>query len=432
MHQIYNDIPVWGIPQENALEQIKNCDQDAVRSALMADHHLGYSQPIGGVVAYEHMVSPSGVGYDIACGNKAVLLDIPVDEVRKSIEKIMDDIWGGLSFGIGLANDEKVEYDLFDSKRARKMMDSIKPGLSQKAHAQLGTIGSGNHYVDLFIDEQDRIWCGVHFGSRGFGHAIASHFIKEGGGKDGIDAPPVLFDVDSDLGEQYLEYMEMAGQYAYAGRNWVCNKVAGILGADIIEEVHNHHNYAWMEEHDGEHLWVVRKGATPAWPGQRGFIGGSMGDNAVIVEGIESEENKLGLYSTVHGAGRVLSRTKARGKTKWVRLDRLSNDKDVRHLRERLTAKQHHMVADYEQGHIKDCKIEVSVRDGEVSLGMMRRWVEKMGVELRGAGPDESPHCYKRIVDVLEHHKESIKILHTLRPIGVAMAGNDEYDPYKD
>jgi len=135
------------------------------------------------------------------------------------------------------------------------------------ARNQLGTVGSGNHYVDLFTDEEDRVWIGVHFGSRGLGHKTATHFLKAAGASDGMDVEPCVLSTDSDLGAEYLEAMRLAGDYAYAGRDWVCGRVAQILGAPIVEEVHNHHNYAWREEHEGEQLWVVRKGATPAFPG---------------------------------------------------------------------------------------------------------------------------------------------------------------------
>lgn len=391
MEKIKN-IPVWGSPlDEGAFSQIANCAKDAVHVALMADHHKGYAVPIGGVVAYEDKVSPSGVGFDIACGNKAALLDIPASEVRSKIKTIMDDIWANLSFGIGRNNATRVDHVLFDDDTWK-----LKPvkSMKQMAQNQLGTIGSGNHYVDLFADEEDRVWVGVHFGSRGLGHKTATYFLEAGGAKDGMDVDPLVLDTRSALGEDYLACMGLAGCYAYAGRDWVCAEVARILGAKMVEEVHNHHNFAWKETHQGRELWVVRKGATPAFPGQKGFVGGSMGDISVILEGVESDEGKDSLYSTVHGAGRVMSRTKARGKIN------------------RRT------------GQV--------ISPGVVSREMMLDWVAKKRVELRGAGTDESPHCYKRLPEVLAHHANSVRILHTLTPLGVAMAGENEIDPYKD
>jgi tRNA-splicing ligase RtcB len=389
--QLIDNIPVWGTPDEGALSQIKTCAKTAEKVALMADHHKGYAVPIGGVVAYKDRVSPSGVGYDIGCGNKAVLLDIPGSQIRENISKIMDDVFSTISFGIGRTNSEEVDHPLFDSPTWR--IEAVRP-LKQMARQQLGTVGSGNHYVDLFTDELDRVWIGVHFGSRGLGHKTATWFLKQAGAKDGMDVEPCVIGTDTDLGAQYLEAMQLAGEYAYAGRDWVCKKVAGLLGGTILEEVHNHHNFAWRENHGGEDYWVVRKGATPAFPGQKGFVGGTMGESSVILEGIENDEAKHSLYSTVHGAGRVMGRMEAKGKT--------------------------------------DRKTGQVLRPGKVTEEMMSAWLKRANVELRGAGLDESPDCYKRLSDVLAEHGDSIKILHTLTPVGVAMAGANEHDPYKD
>jgi tRNA-splicing ligase RtcB len=215
--------------------------------------------------------------------------------------------------------------------------------------------------------------------------------MEAGGGKDGMFVEPVVLSVQSALGEDYVPQMILAGQYAYAGRDFVCSHVAKTLGANVLEEVHNHHNFAWKEVHGGVEVWVVRKGATPAFPGQKGFVGGSMGDISVILEGADSEESKQSLYSTVHGAGRVMSRTQAAGKKRKGKRE-----------------------------------------GGLVTREMMDDWVKKAGVELRGAGTDESPHCYKRLPGVLAQHGPTIRILHTLTPIGVAMAGENELDPYVD
>jgi len=390
----YQGIPYWGQePDDQTKQQMQRCQTTSDRCAFMADHHLGYAVPIGGVVAYRDHVSPSGVGYDIACGNKAVRLDADAQEVRRNISTIMDDVFATISFGVGRRNDERVDHDLFDSPAWK--VEAVSP-LKEMARQQLGTVGSGNHYVDIFVDESDRVWVGVHFGSRGLGHKTATWFLKKAGAVDTIHAEPCLLEVDSDLGAQYIEAMTLAGEYAYAGRDWVCDRVARILGANVVEEVHNHHNFAWREEHDGEEMWVVRKGATPAWPGQLGFVGGSMAEPAVIIRGSEggSEEQERALYSTVHGAGRVMGRAQAKGKR------------------------------DHKTGEWK--------RPPLVTERQMMDWVRRSGVELRGAGVDESPQCYKRLDEVLAAHGETIEILHRLMPIGVAMAGANEFDPYKD
>ena len=393
--QKVNGVPVWGTPLDNAVEQMAACVPDAEHVALMADHHLGYAVPIGGVLAYENKVSPSGVGFDIACGNKAVRLDADADYVRTHIAEIMDEIAAAISFGMGRKNKESVEAMLFDAPT----WDDIPAAraLKDTAQAQLGTVGSGNHYVDVFVDGEQAVWIGVHFGSRGLGHKLATHFITAGGGKDGMHVAPVLLRMDEELGQQYWACMELAGEYAYAGRDWVCDRVAGIVGGAITDAVHNHHNYAWQERHFGRELVVIRKGATPCQPGQRSFVGGSMGDISVIIAGREAPESAQALYSTVHGAGRVMSRTRAAGRKRWRR-----------------------------------GKLAVE-SEGEISRGMMERWIAEFNeVELRGAGTDESPHVYKRLPEVLEHHRETIRVLHTLMPVGVAMAGADEFDPYRD
>tara|TARA_B100000686_G_scaffold210428_1_gene217211 strand:+ start:2219 stop:3364 length:1146 start_codon:yes stop_codon:yes gene_type:complete len=378
-YRTHDTIPVWGQLQDSALQQMNNClkHDKAVLAALMADHHHGYVQPIGGVIAYHEAVSPAGVGYDIACGNKAVRLDISAIEVRNNISTIMSDITRDISFGVGSKNKKPVDHAIFNDP-----IWKLEPLIKWKnlAMSQLGSVGSGNHYVDIFVDELNRVWVGVHFGSRGLGHRIATHFIKSGGGKPN-DVSPVVLNVNTNIGQDYLKSMSLAGRYAYAGRNWVCRKISTILGANILEEVHNHHNFAWKELHNDTELWVVRKGATPAYPKQRSFVGGSMGDTSVIIEGLDSNESKKAIYSTIHGAGRIMSRTEAAGK--------------------------------YRNGKRSG---------GKISRQMMLDWIERENVELRGANTDESPHCYRRLTQVLKHHAPTIRVLHKLQPIGVAMA----------
>jgi tRNA-splicing ligase RtcB len=163
--QVINDIPVWGDPLPEAVEQMKNAySYSGEKCALMADHHIGYSVPIGGVVAYEGRICPNGIGFDIACGNKAVRLDCDTNKVRQNIYREMNEIQKHISFGIGRNNKEEVEHELFNDP----LWDDIDllRELLPKARSQLGTVGSGNHYVDVFIDDNARIWVGVHFGSR--------------------------------------------------------------------------------------------------------------------------------------------------------------------------------------------------------------------------------------------------------------------------
>ena len=214
------------------------------------------------------------------------------------------------------------------------MLDAIKDAdfepqraLHETAAKQLGTVGAGNHYVDLFEDEEGWVWVGVHFGSRGFGHRTASGFLALAQGlafdahaKEGeMDSPPVLLHVDTELGQSYIAAMNLAGEYAYAGRDTVVAKVLEILGAQETESVHNHHNFAWRENHFGTDVWVIRKGCTPAFPGQEGFVGATMGEPSVILRGSDSGASQELLYSTVHGAGRVMSRTQGRGQAAHAR-----------------------------------------------------------------------------------------------------------------
>jgi tRNA-splicing ligase RtcB len=309
----------------------------------------------------------------------------------------MDEIACRIAFGVGLPNEERADHPVLDEIREAPV--GFQRELLDLAARQLGTVGGGNHYVDLFRDEQGRVWVGVHFGSRGFGHKTASRYFGQGP----MDSAPELLPIDSELGQEYIAAMELAGRYAYAGRDVVIAKVLEILGARATYEVHNHHNYAWREEHDGEQWWVVRKGCTPAFPGQRGFVGATMAGVSVILEGVESPDSAAAFYSTVHGAGRAMSRTQAAGKFRKVR-DPETGRK--RRLRDSSTAAIHWPA------------VEQEMRD--------------RGIELRGANAEEAPAAYKDLREVLEHHAGTVRVLHELTPVGVAMAPGDILDPYKD
>ena len=351
----YRDAPlkVVGEHDEGTVAQMLNCMAvgNVLAGVICADGHLGYAQPVGGVIAYEKQISISGVGFDIGCGNMAVRLDTPFLAIEDKVGAIIKDVARVISFGIGRTNEERVEHELFDDADAwtRSDMEAYR----QKAGAQLGTVGSGNHYIDLMRDEEGFVWIGVHFGSRGLGHTSATRYLKAAGGKDGMNVPPAVVDEDSEIGQRYIAAMELAGRYAYAGREWVVERVRRIVGGTVTDSIHNHHNYAWRERHGDRDLWVVRKGATPAFPGQRGFIGGSMGDDAVIIEGVDSEASRASLYSTIHGAGRLFGRKEA--KRRFTRAE-------------------------------------------------MDAWLQERGVTLIGGDLDESPMAYRRLPKVLAHH----------------------------
>ncbi|RNC83141.1 MAG: RtcB family protein [Balneola sp.] len=387
------------IIEPSSIEQIKNCFSEDDHAVLTADAHYGYGHPIGGAVAYRNKISLSGVGFDIACGNKAVRTPVQASDVN--IAKVMDEIWKQIGFGAGVPNPNPIDHPVLDEipDLQVKMTNHIQNKLQSKAAKQLGSVGSGNHFVDLFRDTEGFLWIGVHFGSRGFGHNITTGFIAlsqgKGFGEHANEGPmngkPILFDTHSEIGMDYIQALEIAGRYAYAGRDAVVNKVLEILGTESNYEVHNHHNFAWKEQHFGEEYWVVRKGCTPAFPGQAGFIGANMFDDSVIIEGVDSKESQKGLYSTVHGAGRVMSRRKAAGKFKW------------KHGR------------------------KIQVQRGEVNYKNTQRDAVKRGIELRGGGADESPQCYKKLEEVLSFHQDTIRITHTLTPIGVAMASDGKH-----
>lgn len=404
---------VFGTHDDATRAQLARVAEHARKVALMADGHVGYVMPIGGVAAYDNQVSVVGVGFDIACGNAAIRTDRTLGDIggtpeiaARRLGQLADEINDSVSFGIGRKNradDAPANHPLFDDPIWDAVPARHRMALLDKARRQLGTVGSGNHYVDIFADENGTLWVGVHFGSRGFGHTVASNFLALGQGKDWGERVPdteVLLDLDDPMGHDYWHLMSLAGRYAYAGREWVARKVVGILGGREMELIHNHHNFAWKETHDGEELVVVRKGATPAFPDQKGFIGGSMGDDAVIVRGSVSSDPEVAtvqrhaLFSTVHGAGRVMSRTAAAGK------------------RHRKTGRM--------------------LTPGQITPAMMQSWVREKGVILRGGGPDEAPQVYRRLPEVLAAQGGTIEVLHTLRPLIVVMAGEGDVDPYKD
>jgi tRNA-splicing ligase RtcB (3'-phosphate/5'-hydroxy nucleic acid ligase) len=433
-------IKTFGDVDQRSLEQLERCMAagDAEFGVLCADHHPGYSQPIGGAVAYEGYVSPSGVGFDIGCGNKAARTELTgadLDELG-GLDAIMREVTRRISFGMGVPAHERADHPVLDKIRNAEFRPQRR--MAQLAESQLGTVGSGNHYVDLLEDEEGRIWVGVHFGSRGFGHKTASGFLALAQGLDfkarakegDMDSPPVLFEVGTELGESYIAAMQLAGEYAYAGRDVVVDKVLEILGAEATYEVHNHHNFAWREEHFGRTYWVTRKGCTPARPREEGFVGGSMGDQSVILEGVASEEADESLHSTVHGAGRVMSRSQAAGRVRRQTVFACT----VRDCDFAIRAKEYSGQAcpDHPNAKVRKVRRETVVRPGIVDWPAVQKRLREQGILLVGGGADEAPEVYKRLPDVLAAHAGSIRVKHTLRPLAVAMAGRDEYDPYKD
>jgi len=435
------EFAVFGTPQENAVKQMRELiwpnyddpgsrpDERVLKAALMADHHLGYSMPIGGVVAYDNAISPTGVGFDIACGNMAVKTELEAHDLGTFHDRknLMREIQKRISFGVGRSNANPIDHDLFDSP-VWLWLESVSPGLKHKAEQQLGTVGSGNHYVDILVDEDSNVWVANHFGSRGLGHTIASGFMSLAAGVAFNERVPegesaVIFDTDTDIGQHYIECMQLAGEYAYAGREYVIDQVLSLLGTTAIETVHNHHNYAWKE--DG--AWVIRKGATPLTR-EPAFIGGSMGDDSVIVRGKGTDIGNIG--SAPHGAGRVMSRTAAAGKLRkmWY-----CTNRNCDFVPERSIGPD----TDYPRNCCPKCDLPLRkgrMRDqstAAIDWNTVRDYLTTRGIVVLGAGADESPGVYKDLSEVLGAHS-NIEVVHKLSPLGVVMAGSDEYDPYKD
>jgi len=256
----------------------------------------------------------------------------------------------------------RTDHPLFDDPAWREVPD-LAP-LKDLAARQFGTVGSGNHYVDVLVEpETDAVWIAAHFGSRGLGHAVASAFLDGGGF--------ATLPTGSERGVRYLAAMDFAGRYAAAGREVVVRRALDVLGSAVIDMVQSHHNFAWRETHGGESLIVVRKGATPCYPGQRGFVGGSMTDIAAVIEGVASERSTAALYSAMHGAGRVMGRTRATER---------------------------------------------------IDPARMAKAVRAAGVALRGGDVDEAPAVYRKLAGVLAAHAGTLVVRHTLRPIIVLMA----------
>ena len=314
----------------------------AVRGALMPDAHVGYGLPIGGVLATRNAVIPYAVGVDIACRMKLTVLDLPTAAIEGQSERLQKAIESETRFGIAAH---------FETPREHAVMDEdwnsqpILRKLKDRAWRQLGTSGSGNHFVefgtlhvdapsrDLDLDPGTYLALLSHSGSRGPGANVAGHFSRLA-----MDRHPELpkelrhlawLPMDSDEGQAYWQAMELMGRYAAASHAVIHRSIAKHLGAKVRADVENHHNFAWREEHDGEQVIVHRKGATPAQEGVLGVIPGSMATPAYVVRG---KGNRAALDSASHGAGRVMSRKQAKQTFTWSEAKKLLAERRVRLL----------------------------------------------------------------------------------------------------
>ncbi len=377
-----------GLEHEAVMQMEKACLLPvAVAGALMPDAHVGYGLPIGGVLATENAVVPYAVGVDIACRMKMTVLDVPVLELDRHPERLTRAIEAETRFGIGAS---------FKNRRYHEVMDAdweVSPITKQnkdRAWSQLGTSGSGNHFVEFgFFTSHGQIHGLVpgtylallsHSGSRGTGAAVCNHYSKLAFSQF-PDLPSELkrlawLSLDSQEGQEYWAAMELMGRYAAANHALIHKHVAANLGAEVLLDLENHHNFAWKEKHviNGVEKEVIvhRKGATPAGEGMLGIIPGSMASPGFVVSGKGNPES---LNSASHGAGRVMSRTQATKTFEWKKVNAFLREK---------------------------------------------------GVTLISAGLDEAPMVYKNIHEVMAAQKDLVTILGQFDPKLVKMAPHGE------
>ena len=349
----------------------------------MPDAHVGYGLPIGGVLATENSVIPYAVGVDIACRMKMTVSDLPVDWLEAKRDRLAEAIEAEVVFGVGA---------IFKARRSHDVLDedwSVSPVTAknkERAWAQLGTSGSGNHFVEFGQLTVEDPLCGLpkgayvallsHSGSRGTGAAVCEHYSKLAS-KLHPDLPRELsrlawLSLDTAEGQEYWAAMELMGKYAAANHALIHRHIAKNLGANVILDTENHHNFAWKERHFGKEVIVHRKGATPAAAGVLGIIPGSMATPGFLVGG---KGNKESLNSASHGAGRRMSRKRATETLSWSGAN------------ERL---------------------------------------KQSGVTLLSAGLDEVPDCYKDIHAVMAEQSDLVEVLARFDPKVVKMARSGE------
>jgi tRNA-splicing ligase RtcB len=355
----------------------------AVGAALMPDAHVGYGLPIGGVLATEGTVIPYAVGVDIACRMKLSILDMPVDTLQSKFNAYKESLEGGTKFGVGCA---------FHKPKAHPVMDRdwdvtrITREKKDTAWRQLGTSGSGNHFVEFGVvtvpqaEEDLGLGAGTyvallsHSGSRGAGAAVCSTYSQMAGRLlparfKGLGRLAWL-DLESHEGQEYWAAMNLMGEYAAANHAVIHRSVVKLLGAHVLAGVENHHNFAWKETHGGRDVVVHRKGATPAGEGVLGVIPGSMADPAYVVRG---QGVVTSLDSASHGAGRRMSRRKAK--------DQFRFRAEQKKLAER-------------------------------------------GIRVLAAGSDEVPGVYKNIDQVMAAQRDLVEIVARFDPKIVKMCGD--------
>jgi tRNA-splicing ligase RtcB len=372
----------WGDQiEENAVEQLRAACRlpVAVRGALMPDAHVGYGLPVGGVLATRNAVIPYAVGVDIACRMKLSVFDVSARKMRGQDDRLRKTLERETLFGVGAAFREHRDHAVME---ADWNTTPVTARLKEKAWAQLGTSGSGNHFVEFGVFEVERDDLGLppgsyfallsHSGSRGTGATVAEHYSRlatqEHPELAGEHSRLAWLSLDTEAGQEYWRAMELMGHYAAANHACIHQSIRRALGVKVVLEIENHHNFAWKEQHFGEQVVVHRKGATPAGAGVLGVIPGSMATPSFVVRG---RGNADSLASAAHGAGRAMSRSAARARFTW---------KDARPL------------------------------------------LEQNGVTLLSAGIDEAPMAYKDIHAVMAAQADLVEPLARFHPRLVKMA----------
>ena len=373
-----------GLDHEAVMQMEKACLLPvSVAGALMPDAHVGYGLPIGGVLATDNAVIPYAVGVDIACRMKMTVLDIPVPDLEQRQDRLTRAVENETRFGVGASFRERRAHGVLDADWS---VSPITKHNKDKAWSQLGTSGSGNHFVEFGLftahSKINELEAGTyvallsHSGSRGTGAAVCDYYSKLAVSRF-PDLPSELkrlawLSLDSQEGSEYWQAMELMGQYAAANHACIHRHIAAHLGAQVLLDLENHHNFAWKEKHviDGVEREVIvhRKGATPAGAGVLGIIPGSMATPGFVVSGKGNAES---LNSASHGAGRAMSRKAANEKFNW---------KDV------------------------------------------NRFLKQQGVTLISAGLDEVPMAYKSIREVMAAQNDLVTVLGQFDPKLVKMA----------
>ncbi|MHA3772910.1 RtcB family protein [Verrucomicrobiota bacterium sgz303538] len=334
----------WGEGLEcDAVKQMANaCALPvAVAGALMPDAHVGYGLPIGGVLATENAVIPYAVGVDIACRMKLTVYDRKANTIAGQRDRLANIIENETRFGMGASFKQRRDHDVMDEDWT---VSPVTQRLRDKAWKQLGTSGSGNHFVEFgeftVTDEELGLEPGEylallsHSGSRGTGAQVCEYYSRRAMSRHDY-LPKELkhlawLSLDEADGQEYWAAMNLMGQYAAANHALIHRHIARKLGADVILDIENHHNFAWKECHviDGVEREVIvhRKGATPAGAGVLGIIPGSMASPGFVVRG---KGESASLHSASHGAGRVMSRTKAMQSFTWSAVKKLLAERGV-------------------------------------------------------------------------------------------------------